>query len=312
MIQNLNGLMSLLIKRFSKILLYAVIAFFISVICPPLYADVVWLQDGGILLGEIVTAESDGITIKTFGEKRKVFQKEIIKSEKTLDNLKNRQSDITLKDGSVIKGKILDYDEEIGINVDIDFGNITLPVQSVSSITDQKQKKHHRGADINIGFTGGYYYLLGEASDSFNNSYRLSFFAEFNTGLTRGLFAGVDAAYTFIDYSGTQDLSFSMYSVQPYLLYRFIDLRNSSSFMNRVVPFISAGIGGAYIIKENSSDSGLNEMNELNMTYSIRPGADIELIDNLWLRIYTGFESVPQKSNSLHQVVFNTGIMYSF
>jgi len=82
--------------------------------------------------------------------------------------------------------------------------------------------------------------------------------------------------------------------------------------MNRVVPFVAAGMGGAYLIKENSSDSGLNEMSELNFTYSLRPGTDIEIIENLWLRIYTGFESVPQKSNSLHQIVFNTGVMYSF
>lgn len=300
------------IKKFFLFCTILTVIFLITLTSSPAYSDVVWLQNGKIYLGEINTAESDGITIKTFGETRKISMEDIFKTEKSLDSLKYQQIDITLKDGSVIKGKIQNYDEEIGINVNIDFGNITLPVQTVDSITDQSRKKHYGGSDINVGITGGYYCLLGEASDSFNNFFKLNLFAEFNTGLTRGLFAGIDIAFTFMDYSGKDNLSFSMYSFQPYAIYRFFNFRNSSSFMNRVVPFVAAGMGIAYLIKENSSDSGLNEMSELNFTYSLRPGTDIEIIENLWLRIYTGFESVPQKSNSLHQIVFNTGVMYSF
>ena len=204
------------------------ILFVITFTSSPAYSDVVWLQNGKIYLGEINTAESDGITIKTFGETRKISMEDIFKTEKTLDSLKYQQIDITLKDGSVIKGKIQNYDEEIGINVNIDFGNITLPVQTVDSITDQNRKKHYGGSDINVGITGGYYCLLGEASNSFNNFFKLTLFAEFNTGLVRGLFAGIDIAFTFMDYSGKENLSFSMYSLQPYLIYRFFNFRNSS------------------------------------------------------------------------------------
>ena len=114
-----------------RITLVSVMILFLSSIAS---ADIVWLKDGGICLGEIEIVDPTGITIKTFGETKKILQSEIVKSEKRLDNIKKLYIAIQLKDGSIIKGTIQNYDEEIGVLINTGLGQNTIPVSSIKEI----------------------------------------------------------------------------------------------------------------------------------------------------------------------------------
>jgi hypothetical protein len=266
------------------------------------FADVIWLHDGTILLGKIVKFDADSIDIESFGQVKKISQTDVLKKEKSMD-------EIILKDGSTIKGKIQNYDEEIGINVNIDFGSITLPLQSVKEVRNNVQKIYYNGLPVFIGISGGYYFLAGSIKERFNDFINFSIFSEFNVGV-RGLFIGGDLQFTFTNYLPNPDVDFYLFSLQPYIMYKFMMLRKYSSFVKIFVPFVSVGLGVNYTVKTTAGT--LTQQGEVDFIYNIKAGLDIQVVTNLWFRIYTGFESVPQKVSSFHKIPLNIAVMVAF
>jgi len=276
------------------------------------FADVVWLKNGSILLGEISSAESDGITIKTFGESRKIPQRDLLKSEKTLENLKNLKVDITLRDGSVIKGKLQNYDEEIGILVDIDFGSLTLPVQSIKEIIDINQKIKNSGYNYLAGASLGYYVPSGSAG-KFSSSYTASIFFEMDTAVMRGLYAGAGFSYLDMKHENTS-LEYSMFTLEPYMSYKFMDFRNSNNgSISTLIPFVKLGFGLSYIsLKDNRASAVSSSVSELNPVMSAGIGIDTEISQYLMLRLSGDWKIVPQSSGLFNTAGLSLGIVYGF
>lgn len=270
-------------------------------------ADVIMLHDGNIYLGKITSTDSNGIVIETFGQSLTISQSDIFKSEKNFDSFKDVTTDIILRDGSLIKGKIQNYDEEVGINVNIDFGTITLPVQSIKEISDPVKKKYYNGAPVNIGFTGGYYMPYSGLASDYNSNYNFSIFAEFDSKIIRGLSFGGELSTVLMDYK-VDDSDFSIYTLQPYAIYKFLQLRKEPSFLRLFVPFVSAGMGGAYIVKETSS----TEKSEVDLVGNLKIGIDVNLTESIIARFNTGSEIILQKNTNFNRAYFNAGLMYSF
>ena len=185
--------------------------FFIFTV-PYLYADVIRMQDGHIYLGKAGDSDAFGFSLETFGENKKINHSDVLMKEKDLSALKMQQVEIVLKDGSVIRGKIQDYDEEIGLLLNIDFGALTLPVQNVRAIWDDSQRNFYKGNIFHIGLMGGYYTTIGSFNKDFGNSFNATIFGEFQIPLLRGLYAGVDASYFFLDYKTNANLHTSHHS----------------------------------------------------------------------------------------------------
>ncbi|PKL16742.1 MAG: hypothetical protein CVV49_14580 [Spirochaetae bacterium HGW-Spirochaetae-5] len=287
-----------------KWLLLSVIMLFIS---SSVMAEVIMLHDGNIYLGKITNTDSKGIILETFGQTLTISQSDILKNDKNFDSFKDMTVDITLRDGSLIKGKIQNYDEEVGIFVSIDFGTITLPVESIEEISDPVKKKYYIGSPVSIGISGGYYIPVFGLAPDFESSYNFSLFAEFNSSFLRGLAFGGELQTIMIDYKA-DDSNFSIYLIQPYLIYKFLDFKKESSFINRFTPFISAGIGGAYIIKK----SVVTEKSEINPAANMKIGSDITITESVRARIFTGFETILQSSTTFNRLFVNAGVMYSF
>lgn len=272
------------------------------------YSEVIRLQNGEIYFGKVVSADSDGITVESFGKTIKLPQKDILRTDKDMSSIKNQQLEIILKDDSRLKGKIQNYDDDIGILLNIEFGSLTLPVQSVREISDAAQKKYYSGAPFHVGIAGGYYFLFGDVASRFGSSYSLNLFSEFNLNYVRGLFAGGEIGTTFVDYKSDSQTKYNLFSFQPYLMYRFLFLRTSDSFVRIFVPFVAAGAGTAYLVKE----TGVTQKSEIDLIYNVKAGVDAQITSNLWLRFYTGWESVPQKKDSFNKIVLNAGLVLAF
>lgn len=271
------------------------------------FADVVWMNDGSIYFGTIESADSDGIKINSFGETKKILNRNISRTDKTLDQLKQLDVEILLRNGSIIKGRIQNYDEEIGVLVETELGPTTLPVSSIKQIYDPSKQKYYKGTDFTIGITGGYYIPVMGLAPDFNSSLDFSIFFEHHTQILHGLTFGGEVNTILIDYK-VDDSEFSIYSIQPYVTYRFLQLRNSSSFIKYFTPFVSAGAGAAYIIREDSS----TQASEIDPVINIKLGFDTTVAANFGIRIYTGIETIPQSSSTFNRVFFNAGLMYSF
>jgi hypothetical protein len=289
---------------------------FISIlVCMPamLFADVIRLQNGQIFLGKVIRADSQGIVIESFGEQRGLSQADILKNEKDLTTLKTEHSDIYLKDGSVLKGKIENYDEEVGVLVNIDFGSVTLPVKSIKEINNSTQKKYYNGNPVQIGAGGGYYAPAGKMKNTYDAGYNYSIFAEFNSGLTRGLFIGGDLSYFPVDYKDNSKVSYNIFTLQPYLIYHFLFLRSGTSFIKDFVPFVTAGCGVAYVLmKDKRANTSAPEKSELDFAYSAKIGCDYQVTEKIILRVFGGWQTISQKSDSFNAMLINAGVLYSF
>jgi len=287
----------------------------ILLICTPamLTADVIRLQNGQIFLGKVIRADSQGIVVESFGEQREFSQADILKNEKDLSTLKTQHSDVYLKDGSILKGKIENYDEEVGILVNIDFGTVTLPVKGIKEINDPVQKKYYSGNTVQIGIGGGYYTPVGKLNDKYKAGYNYSIFAEFNPNLTRGLFIGGDLSYFPVDYKDNSKVNYNIFTLQPYLMYRFLSLRRGTSFLRDFVPFVSAGLGLGYVVlKDKRDNTSAPEKSELDFAYNARIGCDYQITEKIILRVFGGWQTVTQKSDSLNMMLINAGVLYSF
>lgn len=274
-------------------------------------ADVIMLHDGSIYLGKIIRTDSNGIVIETFGQNLIISLNDILKSEENIDNFKDTITDITLKDGSIIVGKIQNYDEEVGLFVNIDFGTITLPVESIKKITNRIQKIKYNGYHYLTGLTIGYYQPIA-GSGKFSGTYLLTAFVEKNTFLLRGLYVGGDFSYLDMQHENSS-LNYSMLMLEPYLAYNFFTFKNSSSFLNRFIPFVRVGGGLSYImLKDNRPNSVTDSSSELNPLISAGAGFDVEIISAILLRTSACWYIVPQSPETFHMSAISIGVVYGF
>jgi hypothetical protein len=289
----------------------ACVAFIMMFSAIAIKADVIRLHDGRIYLGKVSNADASGITVDSFGTPVKLSPSDILLNEKDLASLKGQFVEVRLKDGSVLRGKIQNYDDEIGALLNIDFGTITLPPKSIERIVDPVQLKKFAGYPFLLGVTGGYYIPVGKTADNFKNSWRGDLFAEFATGLMDNLYAGIDAGYISTSYKNNSKLSYVIYPIYPYLVLRYHGFRNSSAFLSRFTPFVSVGAGVAYVdLTDKRPEAFKKNQSELDPLLSGYVGIDMNIISSVSIRIKAGGEWIHQKNDPFTTAAFSAGITY--
>jgi len=133
----------------------------------PLSADVIELKDGTVYLGTAVVDDVAGITISSFGQERTISQSDILLVSKDLAAFSATEVEIRLPDRSVLKGKIRNYDEEIGLLLETYFGAITLPPKAIEAIQDPVQRELFFGVPFQAGLVAGYQWPLGDLAENF-------------------------------------------------------------------------------------------------------------------------------------------------
>jgi len=278
-----------------------------------LNADVIRLNDGRIFIGKIISSDSRGLTFEMSGERKTVDQSSVLKTEPDFASLQNQSVEVVLKDGSVIKGKITDYDEEIGLLIDIEFGSLTVPQVSMKVIEDPVQRNYYNGYPVNIGISGGYYFSPGGLGADFENSFAISAFGEFKTSLMRGLFAGIGLSYYFVDYTASGDLSYRIVSAVPYAMYRILVFRSAKSFIRNFVPHVSLGTGISYVaVHDNRAGADPENFGEMNLTFVPGAGIDYYVTSHFLVRLKGEWVLIAQKSSALNLVNINLGGAYCF
>ncbi len=276
-------------------------------------ADVIRLHDGSIMLGKIESVERNEVSIDSFGQKRKVSNNDILKSEQSINGIQSTPLEILLKGGSILKGKIQDYDEEIGVLVNIDFGKITVPVASIEKITDPAQSWAYKGSPFNAGVVGGYYKPLGSFADNFRGSFAGIAFMEMEVGFIRGLYAGVDLMYMHTAYATYDEVRYYLYSVFPFAMYRFVQLRDNWRIFSSLVPFASLGIGGTYILRLDERSVAQSPLaKDLDYSFLVKAGVDYFIIRHIAVRASAFSYLIPQSSSLLTAVGLSAGVLYSF
>ena len=107
--------------------------------------DVIHMKDGRIYIGKVVTASAGGVTVEAQGRTFTVDQMDILKTDENISALKELPIEVVLNDGSVIKGTVSDYDEEVGFLIDLEIGSLTVPPGSVRRIENPEQRNYYNG-----------------------------------------------------------------------------------------------------------------------------------------------------------------------
>jgi hypothetical protein len=276
-------------------------------------ADVIRLADGKIYLGKVVGGEAGIVVVEQGGDKKVVQKSDIIKTEKDSSALKKQTVDIHLKDGSILSGTIKDFDADVGVLLDIDFGSLTLPFESINFISDPVRKNYFNGSAAKIDLTGGYYFALGGAPGTFSDNFNVTLSAEINPNLVRGVFTGVSVSYINLYYIPNTALSYTVVNAQLYLSYRFLQLRSTDSFLNRFVPYLSAGAGAAYVNTYDSrSGFSSSAQNEVDFSFSGTIGIDFFIVDNFIVKVNGTWVSLVQATSLFNTLAVNIGVAFCF
>jgi len=276
--------------------------------------DVIIIKDGSIFLGQIKSADSKGIVIESFGKDTTISQSKIVKSSKDVRDIAGIPVEVLMKDGSIMKGEILNYDDEIGLLIKADFGTLTLKADRIVSIYNRVEKKLYYGPTVHFGITSGMYFPVGGFKKDFMNQPFISLFTEINSGFARGLFFGADLGYLFLKYKPDKDIDYNSFTLKAYAQYRFLDFRTLKSGARIFVPFVSAGAGIIYIARRDERLlSFLNSRkNEINALYNASLGLDLCATDNFIIRIQGGWLGFQQKSSLLNSFTAGLGLIGGF
>jgi hypothetical protein len=224
--------------------------------------------------------------------------------------------EVHLKDGSTIRGRIKDYDQEIGLLVDIDFGSLTIPFESVRTIEDPRQRKRFTGSLLQAGLAAGYFWPVngGPLEVAFASSGSISLFAEINLLFVRGLHAGVEVSQFFMNTPSSADLAYGISTLTASAVYKMFMFRTSSmAYVNRLVPWVSTGGGVAYIsVRDGRSNALQSSYGEMDPAWCMGFGLDFAAQE--WLAVRLGFRwlAVKQKGGLLHMPAIGLGATYSF
>jgi hypothetical protein len=281
------------------------------------FGDVIITNDGSIHLGQIKSDEINDIAIVSFGKVTKISRSKIVKLSKDIRDIAGTTVEVLLKDGTIIKGEIQNYEEEVGLSIKTDFGTLTLKADRILSIYNGIQKKLYNGPSVHVGITSGMYFPVGAFKKDFMNQPFISLFTEINSGFARGLFFGADIGYLFMKYTPDRDINYNAFTLKAYAQYRFLDFRILKSAARIFVPFVSAGAGIIYIARRDERlfsrlTFATTRKNEINALYNATLGLDLCATDNLTIRIQGGWLAIQQKTSLVNTFTAGLGFIWAF
>jgi len=280
-----------------------------AAISVPLWSDVVFTDDGTILIGTIVRAEPGGMRYLAYGRETVLPSGRIQRSEGDLKALEGMPLTVELMDGSSLRGTFADFDPEIGLFLDISFGVLTVPIQSIKAVVDPVKRLRYAGSPFIARAGASYYFPVLGAASSFGPSLGIDVAAEWSVPLLRGLTAGFDARYSFADYLTSDTAHYSFASVVPEASYRMLFLRTRADWLRNMTPFVSAGVGPVYV---NLTDPGgsPSQMGELDLALNVKLGLDLDFFKGIGLRLQGRGDLYFQQGGPF--ILISAGLMASY
>ncbi|HPA73224.1 MAG TPA: hypothetical protein PKY31_13200 [Spirochaetota bacterium] len=276
-------------------------------------ADVISLKNGEVYLGKANVVDSNTISIESFGSTNNVRQTDLLKIEPQLQTVADIRYEVLLADDSVLKGKLKNFDDEIGLFLETTFGAITIPTRGIKRIYDVQQRDRYYGKSYLAGLTGGYYLPTGNFKSNFGNGYLASAFAETALKSVRGLSIGGDFLFMPMDYTTSSDVSYMSYALFAHASYRYLDLRSGTlPVINRLVPYAKLGAGLVYIsVEDNRATAPIDVRSEANPLMLGSIGTDVLISREVSIRIETGILSIVQ-SKLYNAFMIGGGVVYAF
>jgi hypothetical protein len=289
--------------------MHCIVAALILTATSPLWSETIFIDDGAILIGSIIGAEAGQVRYLAYGREVKVQSDRIQRTEKDLKALENLTVTVELMDSSLLKGTVSDYDSEIGLFLDIDFGVLTIPNQSIKAIVDPARRVRYAGTPFIARAGASCYFPILDGAALFGPSVAIDTAAEWSIPFLRGLYAGFDARYSFAAFLPAATAQYSFVSVEPEASYRMLFLRTREDFLRSLTPFISAGIGPVYVGLVDPTTYP-STMGELNLGMNVKLGLDVDFWEGLGARIQGRGDLYFQQGSPF--ISLSVGLMISY
>jgi len=218
-------------------------------------ADIAFLSDGRVVYGKLEATAGGVLTYQSFGSKVLVNANDILRTVANLEDIKDVQLDVILKDNSSITGKIVDIDDEIGLFLDISFATLVIPVGAVKEMYHREQRTKFKGANSNVYAGVALTAPVGESSNVFGTFFGPSAMVQVRLFDVRELFIGLSANITSLEYIPSTLIKYTQTDVSGHVAWKFMFWRNDKSFLSMFTPFVQLG-GGASLVYV-SDDRGL-------------------------------------------------------
>jgi hypothetical protein len=290
-------------RRTASILLFS------AALCSAAWSDVLFLKDGTILIGTIVSSGAEGTRYQAFGREVTLLPQDIKKTAADVKALEHVPLTVQLMEGSVLHGTVADYDPEVGLFLDISFGVLTIPVASIKAIMDPTTEVRHSGSSFGIRAGGSWYFPILDAAKSFASSPAIDLSAQWRLPFLLGLTAGFDARYSFSSLVSSGSAKYSFISVEPEVGYRLLVWRNNQNLMRIFTPFVSLGAGAVYVNLSDPSASP-EQQGEMNLGFNAKTGLDVELAAGWGLRLQGRADLYLQKKSPF--LSLSAGLMATF
>jgi len=289
-------------------------ALFLCLLGIQAHADVFFIEDGSVYIGKVVSADKNEVTLDTFGRTVMLAPGAILRSEADMAKVQALPLEVRLKEGSLFRGSIQDYDPDIGLLLDVGFGTLTIPVANLKDIQDPAQRSRFIGAAALVGLTAEYYFPLGTFAGSFGSGFSFSLFAEYNLQLVRGLSVGLEATQLLMSYLSSTEVSYTATVLTLSPTYRLLFLRSTSiPFLMDLVPWVSAGGGVAYVgVQDRRTGAYQAYYGEPDPAWCASLGIDYMLGEKFVIRLNGRWLALQQSADLLHMVAVRLGAAYTF
>lgn len=284
-----------------------------------LQAETLLTKSGRVYLGTVQAKTADQTDILSYGKKESVPASEIESSAPSNAMLAGKKIYVTLKDGSLIQGKLKDFSEEIGLYLESEIGAITIPDAKILQIDMNPSAEQAmpaspspaaRGLQLHLGLLGSASYPF--TSDTLKQGFGGGSYAEISTA---GKFvSGFGVAAAFEAISATQSsLRFSETIVYAYARKVFLPLAAfSASNLKKLGFALTLGFGGGYMHLSDSRSGNLSPNGEAYGLTVVKTGAEYPLWRTMVLRfdIVNSFRIVSGKN--LWKPGVELGVVYAF
>ncbi len=259
------------------------------------WADVVFLSDGRILIGALVGPVENGVSYRAFGVETTVPIDMIKRTEKSLESLSGMVLLVHLKDGARFQGAIADYDEEIGLFVDIGFGVLTVPVSAIAEIVEMAARGRYSGSPYQLKVGGGFYAPILDAAESFGPDWTCSAGGTAALPFLRGLYGGLCASVSGADYLESDSVAYLLAAIEPEVEFRFMGWRPSAGILGRITPF-AALRGGITYIALRDPESYPERSGSMSGSFGLSVGSDFAVAGAFGIRLDGTVSLVMQKT----------------
>ncbi len=274
------------------------------------YGEVIYLRSGEIVIGNIVGAGLGTISVRSFGKERNIPSKDILKTIASLREIGEDTVLVVLKDGTNIVGKPVDVDDELGLFVDIGFGNLALPTRTISSIYDPERRALAEGTSVN--FTGNFKYVL-PLSSSYSPAIGGSVSTEVRLAQIRELFLNPVVSFYHMDYKVNDKIDFYNVAVDLNILYKLLVFGEILPAVEFLVPYFGLGAGATLVNLFDARDEApLPQYGLLTGSFNAQAGFEWRFPLNIALKTGAIFEGILQSGGLFWNVYLVAGLGYGF